>query len=424
MTINNSFWSLKNLTFRLLETEMTSNLSASIIEHACSFFYTNTELLLLTGVLLAFLIYYILEVAKQPVLVCQNGKFKSFLLECCPILQERYWPTLWCFGTHAQTAFANILRGRLPDLPYQREILKMEDTGIVSLDWLESNVSSDSAPKPVVLFLPGLTGHSQAEYIKSLVPVAQKLGCKCVVFNNRGRGGVDILTSRTYSACNTEDLQEVLSHILKLYPKSPIYGVGISLGGIILGHYLSKSGTNSCVSAALLISTAFDIHAGEASLSLPGLNLMLNKHLSQRLCEMIRPHKQKFTQRDLNMEYVLESKTIKDFDERFTTKLFGYENVEEYYSDATLRGKMSNIKVPLLCVNAADDMFCPVNAIPCQEVLNTRNIAIVISSRGGHIGFMDGILPAAPFFSDRLFEQYLKGLLSQRLDIENKNTFI
>lgn len=73
------------------------------------------------------------------------------------------------------------------------------------------------------------------------------------------------------------------------YPSSPIYAVGISLGGIILSHYLSQTGINSLVSAALLISVAFDIHAAEASLSLPGLNLMLNKHLAQRLCEMVRP---------------------------------------------------------------------------------------------------------------------------------------
>lgn len=84
-------------------------------------------------------------------------------------------------------------------------------------------------------------------------------------------------------------MREVLSHIKMKHPGCPIYAVGISLGGIILSHYLSESGTNSLVSAAMLISVAFDIHAAEASLSLPGLNLMLNKHLAQKLCEMVKP---------------------------------------------------------------------------------------------------------------------------------------
>ncbi|XP_054715192.1 phospholipase ABHD3-like [Uloborus diversus] len=403
---------------------MPTNLQLNMIEYVLSVFYSNSELLLLTCLLIAFVVYYVYGVAKQPLLVCQEGKFKSFLLDSCPILHNRYWPTFWCFGTHAQTALANILRGRLPDLPYQREIIKMKDGGIISLDWLECPEFNSQKHKAVVLFMPGLTGHSQTEYIKSLVPIAQKVGCRAVVFNNRGRGGVDILSPRTYSACNTEDLREVLGYIKERYPDRPIYGVGISLGGIILGHYLAESRSDSLVCAALLISTAFDIHAGEASLSIPGLNLMLNKHLTQRLLEMLEPHKEKFENANVDMNYVFESKTIRDFDERFTAKIFNYKNVEEYYTAATLRSKIQQVQVPLLCVNAADDMFCPISAIPCQEVLSTNNIAIVISSRGGHIGFMDGFLPATPFFSERLFEQYLRGLLSLPLNQKNKCLYV
>lgn len=389
-----------------------------------SVIHDYSEILLLTGLLLAFLLYYVYGVAKQPLLVCQDGKFKAFLLENCPILHDRYWPTFWCFGTHAQTALANILRGRLPDLNYQREILTMKDGGIVSLDWLETCTKESRKYPPVVTFLPGLTGHSQTEYVKSLVPIATKLGCRSVVFNNRGRGGVDIVTARTYSACNTEDLVEVLNHIKTKYPGSPIYAVGISLGGIILGHYLSTSKSNSLISAALLISVAFDIHASEASLSLPGLNLMLNKHLAQRLCEMVKPHMHKFSETGIDMDYALGSKTIREFDERFTAKIFNYASVDDYYSAATLRSQLINVKIPLVCINAADDIFCPANSIPCQEVLSTRNIALVISSRGGHIGFMDGFLPATPFFSERLFEQYLKGIISIQIDEKRRNAFI
>lgn len=403
---------------------MSSHMKISLLENILSVLHDNSEILLLTGLLLAFLLYYVYRVAQQPLLVCEEGKFKVFLLENCPILHDRYWPTFWCFGTHAQTALANILRGRLPDLAYQREILAMKDGGIISLDWLENCPKESRHFQPVVIFLPGLTGHSQTEYVKSLVPIAAKLGCRSVVFNNRGRGGVDIVTPRTYSACDTEDLREVLIHIKAKYPGNPIYAVGISLGGIILAHYLSESKENSSISAALLISVAFDIHAAEASLSLPGLNLMLNKHLAQRLCEMVKPHMHIFSETGMDMDYVLESKTIREFDERFTAKVFNYSSVDEYYTAATLRSKITDIKVPLVCVNAADDMFCPANSIPCQEVLSTRTIALVISSRGGHIGFMDGFLPVTPFFSERLFEQYLKGILSIQIDEKRRNSFI
>ena len=64
----------------------------------------------------------------------------------------------------------------------------MKDGGEISLDWLEENNMSPDTP--IVILLPGLTGHSQSEYIKSFVNAARASGARCVVFNNRGRGGV------------------------------------------------------------------------------------------------------------------------------------------------------------------------------------------------------------------------------------------
>jgi len=58
---------------------------------------------------------------QQPILACSNGKFKDFLLAHVPILREKYWPTLWCFESRAQTVLASLLRSRLlPNIKYRR----------------------------------------------------------------------------------------------------------------------------------------------------------------------------------------------------------------------------------------------------------------------------------------------------------------
>ena len=45
------------------------------------------------------------------------------------------------------------------------KILKLSDGGEVCLDWLDCEKGKE-ASHPTLLFMPGLTGNSQSEYIK------------------------------------------------------------------------------------------------------------------------------------------------------------------------------------------------------------------------------------------------------------------
>lgn len=56
-----------------------------------------------------------------------------------------------------------------------------------------------------------------------------------------------------------------------------------------------------------------------------------------------------------------QSKTIKEFDANFTSKHFGFEDVEHYYRTATLHDKLHKITTPILCLSAADDPFQPLD---------------------------------------------------------------
>lgn len=215
---------------------------------------------------------------------------------------------------------------------------------------------------PIVLFLPGLTGDSQSEYIKSFVNVARwQLGARCVVFNNRGRGGHSLKTPRTYCASNSEDLAAVIDHIKATYPRAPLMALGVSLGGIILGNYLVDHGDEARerLVSAMLVSVCFDTFKGSESLEQKGLNLMLNRHLAKCLVHTIKDNKDHFSNSslDLDLEEVFSSRTIKEFDDRFTCRLFGYADYKEYYTHARLAGKLDRIKVPVLALNAEDDPF-------------------------------------------------------------------
>lgn len=94
----------------------------------------------------------------------------------------------------------------------------------------------------------------------------------------------------------------------------------------------------------------------------PFLNLILNNHLATALCNTAKKYDILFKdEQGWKMENVLQSKTIKEFDRRFTAIQFGYGTVENYYIKASLHKKLHKIKVPTLSLSAADDPFQPLD---------------------------------------------------------------
>ncbi|XP_076386609.1 abhydrolase domain containing Hydr1 isoform X1 [Megachile rotundata] len=366
-----------------------------------------------------FCIYYLFEVVKTPMLVCSHGPFRSFLEQHVPLVRNKFWPTLWCFESRAQTIIASLLRSRiLPLIHYRREILTLSDGGEVALDWAEEGCSVAS---PIVIILPGLTGASQAEYIKCLVSSAKKVGIRCVIFNNRGLGGVELKTPRTYNAANIDDLSEVIEHVKKLYPHVPLGATGISMGGLILGNYLAQRGTmaRNKLKGCFLISVPWNVFAATKNTEENYFNLMMNKYLAGTLRKNIqRLHNSSETGMfDVDIDTILKSQTVREFDSHFTVKQFGYKDVEEYYSNATIHDKLHLIDVPLLCLSAADDPFQPVHAIPLKEIAETKNVAVVVTSRGGHIGFLEGVWPVKEEqYMGKLFSQFFAALFTADVD--------
>jgi len=355
---------------------------------------------------LAVWVYYRHTVVHVPTLHVRQGSQVDSLVSGLQLLQEEYWPTFWCWEARLQTVMASLLRHTLPPIEYAREILTFSDGGQAVLDW--KNDTKDPL-QPTVLILPGITGSSQSEYVKTFVNVAiAQVGARCVVFNNRGRGGHHLKTPKTYCGSNSEDLAEVLAHLKSKYPSSEILGAGISLGGIIMGNYLADRGEEAAqyLKAAFIVSVCFDPPNGCKSLEQPGLNLMLNRHLAHCLVESIKDVRHHF-EANYPLDLVFASKTIREFDSLFTTKMFGYKSVQDYYIAAKLTDRLNNIKVPLFALSAEDDPFQPGESLPLEAASRSSHVAILATKYGGHIGFMEGVFPTRYHYSDKVFSQYL-----------------
>jgi len=372
---------------------------------------------LMLGLTAAYVIYYLVFVVKKPVLSC-NPRMRQFLGKHCPLLEENYWPTIWCIEARVQTIFRSLFQS-CPHVPYDREMLSLADGGEIALDWMHNDASPlPSSARPVIIILPGLTGSSSESYARHLVLESIKLGYRSVVLNYRGNGGSQLKTSRTYCATDTEDIESVIQCVKRKFPLAPILATGVSLGGIILTNYLAKGGKNVELCAAMTVSSPWNIFGSCRSLE-QGINaVVFNNYLCENLKQSLVNYEHLFKDK-CDLAHVYQSKTIRDFDERFTAKLFGYQSSEDYYHDACIDRKVHDIKVPLLCLNAADDPFSPGQDIPLDEASRSSHVAIVVTSRGGHIAFFDGcFVPNEISYIQRVFAQFSGAVMSNLCDVQ------
>ncbi|KAG8536095.1 hypothetical protein GDO81_027128 [Engystomops pustulosus] len=127
---------------------------------------------------------------------------------------------------------------------------------------------------------------------------------------------------------------------------------------MMLLNYLASSGPRSQLCAALVYSTPWDVFVSTASLEQPLNYRLFNRALVTTLRNTVHKFREVIG-KVFDVEHILESRSIREFDERYTSIVFGYDSCDDYYRDASPHHKLHKIKTPVLCLNAADDPFSP-----------------------------------------------------------------
>ncbi|VDD74561.1 unnamed protein product [Mesocestoides corti] len=333
---------------------------------------------------------------------------------------EVYSPFVFGFTGRVQTILRPIFH-RCRKLNYDDECVVFPDGGEMSLSW--SNVDALTDESPTVVLLPGLTGCGCCNYIASLVKEINESGYRCVVFNNRGTCRRKLKTARTYCACDTSDMALVLDRIRSRYPSAPMMAIGISLGALIVFNYLADQGKgssadesepqsakNTCpLTAAMCICMPWDVAQTsdklEKSLDWFLFNYPLTKSLQRLVIRNADVLSEKY-----DIPKILKSRSVREFDANMTVDMFGYKSVEDYYAQASPAAKIDDIKVPVLCLNAADDPFVPFETLPLEAVKQSDNVVLAVTRHGGHIGFLAGLTPTRPSLLDRAVPQVVSAV--------------
>ncbi len=299
-----------------------------------------------------------------------------------------YRSPAWLRGGHAQTIWPYLLPR--PAVRFRRERIETTDGDFWDFDWLDA----PEAPRaPLVALFHGLEGSSDSHYARALMALLAERRLRGVVAHYRGCSGELNRRPRAYHSGDHEELDAMLGAIRERIPAStPIYAVGVSVGGSVLINWLGRQSGAAArfISAAAAVSTPLDLEAAGIAIA-KGLNRVYTRNFLSTLKPKSLAMARRFPGL-LDDARIRRARTLRAFDDAVTSLLHGFVDATDYWRRASSKPWLASVAVPTLVLNAKNDPFVPRETLPRQGEVS-GDVLLVQPEHGGHAGFLTGSFP-------------------------------
>ena len=291
----------------------------------------------------------------------------------------------WLAHPHLQTVWGSVV-ARAPRIAFRRERWDTPDGDFVDVDFVDG-----PAHAPWVHLYHGLEGSSNSPYARMLMHLARERGWRGSVFHFRGCSGEPNRLARAYHSGDSDEIDWSLRRIAARSDGAPLYAAGVSLGGNALAKWLGERGDAArFVSRAAVVCAPLDLMAAGDALG-RGLTRLYGHHFLVTLKRAALERLERFPGL-FDAAAVRRARTLREFDNVVTAPLHGFRDTDDYWTRASAKPHLRDIRVPTLVVNARDDPFMPEAALPTEREVAPA-VKLEFTARGGHVGFVSGPFP-------------------------------
>lgn len=317
----------------------------------------------------------------------------------CPSIKGGYFSaTPYLASGTLQCIFAANSSYCDPNVAFREERLDLPNGGKIGMHWAthieKKNINEK---KTIVMILPGLTASSKEPYVKNIVSEVLDNGYDVVVYHNRGNECDMILPTSGYLD-PIEDFKHAVEHVKEKYPEHRIFAVGHSFGANLLVNYLGKFRETHSIDAAASIANPFDFEKAAKGLT----NTLFDEYLAKALQVWATKNKDILINApahyNLDFEKAMTVKSMLDFDDCITRRILGVDDLLKYYQSISSVNVLKNVNVPLLCMHSRDDPFLHESSIPVEAELRNKNVTLLVTNIGGHVGWFHGLLQPKRWF--------------------------
>ncbi|HSJ99491.1 MAG TPA: alpha/beta fold hydrolase [Myxococcota bacterium] len=275
---------------------------------------------------------------------------------------------------------------RAPRVAFRRERWDTPDGDFVDVDFVDGPAGS-----PWLHLFHGLEGSSNSPYARMLMAQVRSRGWRGSVFHFRGCSGEPNRLPRAYHSGDSAEVDWSLRRMRDL-AGLPLLAAGVSLGGNAFAKWLGENGAPAAaiVARAAAISAPLDLMAAGEALG-RGMGLAYSWHFLGTLRPSALARLERFPGL-YDRDAVLSARTLRAFDDVVTAPLHGFRDTDDYWTRASAKPLLRDIRVPTLVLNALDDPFLPAAALPRADEVSPF-VTLEYPRHGGHVGFVSGPFP-------------------------------
>lgn len=299
-----------------------------------------------------------------------------------------YRAPAWLRGGHAQTIWPYLLPR--PAVAFRRERIDITDGDFWDFDWLDAR---DPSRAPVVALFHGLEGSSDSHYARALMAHLAQCGWGGVVVHYRGCSGEANRLPRAYHSGDYADFELQIAAIRSRVPAAtPLYVVGVSVGGSVLINWLGRRKAEAArsIAAAAAVSTPLDLEASGIAIA-KGANRIYTRNFLSTLKPKSLAMARRFPGL-LDDTRIRRARTLRDFDDAVTSLLHGFIDATDYWRRASSKPWLAEVAIPTLVINAKNDPFVPPESLPRADEVS-RDVLLLQPEQGGHAGFLTSAFP-------------------------------
>lgn len=296
-----------------------------------------------------------------------------------PVIPSTFHPPALLRNAHVQTILPVLLPRRFP-FRFTRERLELADSDFLDLDWLRRG-----RPR-LAIISHGLEGSTANGYVRGAAAALDRAGWDVLAWNFRGCSGELNRLPRFYHSGETGDLGAVIAWAARDYPSIAL--VGYSLGGNVTLKYLGEAPPHPAVIGAATVSVPVDLAASARALDRQRGNRLYLGRFMDSLTAKIEA-KAKLFPAELDAAGVRQVRSFAEFDERYTARLHGFRDAEDYWERSSALRFLAGIRLPTLLLSALDDPFLTPESFPFAMAESHASLTLEAPTHGGHCGFLD-----------------------------------